>query len=283
MHGLQRSLLVIVFALPSCAFGTHETEATNVGEQPHDAGVVLQEGSIGLPQDSAVDSADSADRDADQDADLDAAPADGDPSLCASSPDGTVCATAPDACHDDGVCEGSVCVAPAPKADGTACGTADGCHDAPSCESGQCVEHAKPDGTSCASAPDACHTDGMCAGGVCGAPKARADGYNWDPSDSWKRCCGGKALRMDTDANCGVCGVQCNPSNGESCALNAANNQYYCTGCNASSACWSGCCSNSYGTPRRCAASDCVQGLCVGCPDGSCKQWSNASNSCSYE
>jgi|GEM_PF-654297 len=276
MLRLHWSIPVVLLFAASCAFGTHETEATNAGDPPEDSGAIVQEGSIVPPFESGT-------IDAMQDVPLeDASAADADSSFCASKPDGTVCEPSTDSCHDDGVCEGSVCRPPAPKLDGTVCGGADVCHEAPTCEAGQCTERPKPDGTPCAPAPDACHEDGVCSGGVCGAVKQREDGYNWDPSDTWKRCCGGQPLRMDTDAHCGVCGIACNASNGESCQKNAANGQYYCTGCIASAGCWSGCCSTSFGTPHRCAASDCVQGLCEGCPGGTCHQWPDASNSCSY-
>jgi len=164
---------------------------------------------------------------------------------------------------------------------GTVCGVGDACHEM-LCESGLCVAFEIPDGVECAAGPNACWKPGTCQDGICGTPTARADGYNWDPADTHRRCCGGQALRMDTKSNCGVCGIQCDSSDGQSCKLNAVNGRYYCEGCNASAKCWSGCCSTSYGQPYRCAASDCSGG-CIACPGGaSCQTSSQASNVCAY-
>lgn len=150
--------------------------------------------------------------------------------------------------------------------DGTICGVGDACNEMV-CSMGVCVSSSIPDGVECADAPNSCWEPGFCQGGVCGQPEARPDGYNWDPLDTWKRCCGGDPLRMDTNANCGVCGITCDVADGQTCALNPVNGKYYCEGCNASAACWSGCCSQSYGEPYRCAASDC-DGHCIACPAG---------------
>ena len=118
--------------------------------------------------------------------------------------------------------------------------------------------------------------------GVCGSPKALADGTNWDQADTWRRCCGGEPLRMDTNENCGVCGIQCNTGDGQSCKANVVNGLYYCEGCFASAACWSGCCSMSFGEPYRCAASDC-KGNCIDCPGSSiCVTSTGASLACAY-
>lgn len=167
--------------------------------------------------------------------------------------------------------------------DGTPCGAGDACYEL-LCEGGTCVTYELADGTVCDAAPNACWKAGTCENGVCGTATVRADGYNWDASDTWKRCCGGEAVRMDTNANCGVCGIQCDTSDGQSCKLNSANGKYYCEDCHASARCWSGCCSTSYGQPYRCAASDC-SGNCITCPSGSsCVQSPGvASLVCAYE
>lgn len=148
--------------------------------------------------------------------------------------------------------------------DGTICGPGGLCHEQV-CQAGACVTTAVPDGVECEAAPNACWEPGRCQGGTCASPKPLADGYNWDPADTWRRCCGGQPLRMDTNTNCGVCGIQCNAADGQSCKANPVNGLYYCEGCNASAACWSGCCSTSFGQPYRCAASDC-DGNCIACP-----------------
>lgn len=110
----------------------------------------------------------------------------------------------------------------------------------------------------------------------------RADGFNWLLGDDTARCCGGQAVRTTTDANCGVCGIQCNAANSESCQALAGH--YFCRGCVASAACWSKCCSTAF-TPYSCAASDCA-GNCTNtiCPAGTrCVVGApNSSNYCAY-
>jgi len=139
-----------------------------------------------------------------------------------------------------------------------------------------------PDGTVCKSAPDLCHTDGVCQGGACMAPSIHVDGYNWKSGDDTARCCGGVPVYTTSDTNCGVCGIACNGSNGESCSV--LGGHYFCRGCIASSACWSHCCSESF-SPPSCAASDCV-GNCSAayCPPGThCVAGNGVSSDyCSY-
>jgi hypothetical protein len=96
--------------------------------------------------------------------------------------------------------------------------------------------------------------------------EGKADGYNWDTNDTYARCCGGQQVRTVTDQNCGVCGIKCNAANSETCGV--VGGRYFCTGCVASTACWSKCCSTSF-TPHSCAASDCA-GNCSStyCPLG---------------
>lgn len=202
---------------------------------------------------------------------------------CTGLPDGTPCGAAPDICHDVPACQSGSCATAAAKADGTSCGTApDACHDAPTCQSGTCTPVDKADGTDCAAAPDDCHTAGTCTAGKCGAVGTRADGYNWDASDTTARCCSGSPIHTDTNSDCGACGIQCNASNGESCSL--LGGIYFCRGCEASSLCWSHCCSESF-SPYSCAASDCA-GNCSAtyCPAGThCVVGApNSSDYCSY-
>jgi hypothetical protein len=151
--------------------------------------------------------------------------------------------------------------------DGTPCGAGDACNDPPACQGGVCKPpQPKADGTVCAVAPDACHTDGTCKSGSCGAIGTRPEGYNWQSNDDTARCCSGKPLHTNTDSDCGVCGIQCNKSNGESCQI--LGGHWFCRGCISSSACWSHCCSLSF-NPSSCAASDCA-GHCSAqyCPQG---------------
>jgi len=202
---------------------------------------------------------------------------------CAGLPDGTPCGASPDVCHDAPVCSAGTCAPAAPKQDGFVCGTApDACHDAPACKSGSCAPVEKPDGTVCASAPDLCHTQGTCTAGKCGAVGTQPDSFNWQAGDGTARCCGGKPVHTNTDSNCGVCGIQCNASNGESCQT--LGGQWFCRGCVASAACWSHCCSESF-SPYSCAASDC-SGNCVAslCPAGAhcVPGGTTSSDYCSY-
>jgi hypothetical protein len=187
---------------------------------------------------------------------------------CQGLPDGTACGPAPDVCHDAPVCASGACAPPAAQPDGTVCAMApDVCHSNGTCSAGQCgAPAAKPDGTVCAMAPNACHTDGTCSAGNCGAVGNRADGYNWNPADSSAICCNAAEVEADTNSNCGACGIKCNASNSESCAI--LGGHYFCRGCVASDACWSKCCSESF-SPFSCAASDCA-GDCSAtyCPAG---------------
>jgi hypothetical protein len=139
-----------------------------------------------------------------------------------------------------------------------------------------------PDGTPCKQAPDACHVDGVCKGGVCMAPATHVDGYNWDSTNAYAICCGGVPVVANTDTNCGVCGIRCNGSNGESCQ--GLGGRYFCRGCIANSGCWSRCCSLSFNPPS-CAASDC-NGNCSSqyCPAGThcVVGFPTSSDYCSY-
>ncbi len=140
----------------------------------------------------------------------------------------------------------------------------------------------QPDGVKCDPAPDLCHTDGLCKSGVCQPPGIRGEGYNWKQGDDFARCCGGKPITTNTDANCGVCGIKCNAMNGESCM--ALGGRWFCRGCTSSAACWSKCCSQSFNPPS-CAASDC-NGNCSAqyCPMGTVCKLGNgmSSNYCAY-
>jgi hypothetical protein len=203
---------------------------------------------------------------------------------CQGLPDGTVCGPAPDVCLDAPLCASGTCAPPVAQPDGTECAMApDVCHSNATCSAGQCgAPPAKPDGTVCAMAPDACHTDATCSAGTCGAVGNRADGYNWNPSDASAICCNATEVEADTNSNCGACGIACNASNGESCAI--LGGHYFCRGCIASDACWSQCCSTSF-SPYSCAASDC-EGNCSAtyCPAGThcVSGGSTSSDYCSY-
>ncbi len=110
----------------------------------------------------------------------------------------------------------------------------------------------------------------------------KPDGYNYNPSDTYARCCDAGAVRTVTDDECGTCGIKCNTAKGQKCQL--AGPHYYCRGCVNSPDCWSSCCSLEFGTGL-CAASDCTTGACdpALCKGGTrCVTPGDASNYCSY-
>jgi hypothetical protein len=158
-----------------------------------------------------------------------------------------------------------------PNSDGTECAaTSDPCLEPGRCQAGACGPITMaPDGTVCAAAAGPCDTAATCKAGVCGAPGKHPDGYNYDQNDHLARCCGGAPTKVDSNGNCGACGVAC--ENGNTCIARNTGKQgetteYYCT-CNANAECWSKCCSTFYGPPYVCAASDCT-GACIACPGG---------------
>ena len=105
--------------------------------------------------------------------------------------------------------------------------------------------------------------------------------HQWDPSNPLARCCGGAPVLTNTNDNCGVCGIRCNESNGESCQ--ELDGHWFCRGCIANAGCWSGCCATSY-SPPSCSPADC-EGHCRNdiCPAGThCVDGTNTSDYCSY-
>jgi hypothetical protein len=101
----------------------------------------------------------------------------------------------------------------------------------------------------------------------------KGDGTQWDTSNYFARCCGGKPTNTDTDPdNCGVCGLKC--INGQVCEHeNAAfdSKAVYCTGCIGNS-CSSGlcCCKTVNTTQGACCPTNCME-QCVACPSGQCQ------------
>ena len=166
--------------------------------------------------------------------------------------------------------------------DGTLCGESEICNEMV-CQGGECVLIDIPDGVECDDAPSACHKPGVCESGKCTEPKLHPDGHNWDASEPLARCCGGKPVTVNTNSNCGACGIKCDTSDKQNCKKNPANGHFYCEGCEYSTKCWSGCCSMFWGEPYRCAASDC-EGHCITCPTGSsCVESTEAANVCVYD
>jgi hypothetical protein len=114
--------------------------------------------------------------------------------------------------------------------------------------------------------------------------QGKPDGYNWLPGDDTARCCGGQEVHTNTDQNCGVCGIKCNPTgNDPTQSCQQLGGHWFCRGCTANSYCWSSCCSTSF-SPYNCAASDCAGNCISTCPNGShcVLGGGTSSNYCSY-
>jgi hypothetical protein len=169
-------------------------------------------------------------------------------------------------------------------ADGVVCGSADPCNTPPTCLNGHCVQHPRADGTFCGYA-GGCQCQ-YCTGGACSETKACPQGFNWEAGVDVARCCGGLPVLTNTNANCGVCGVECmtaGVTSKQDCQL--LSGHYQCVNCAANSECWSGCCAIDT-TPYHCSESDCNTGACVAglCPSPStCVPGMSSPNYCSYE
>jgi hypothetical protein len=131
-----------------------------------------------------------------------------------------------------------------------------------------------------------CHCQ-YCKAGTCSDSKSCSDGFNWEAGVDVARCCGGLPVLTDTNANCGVCGIECmtaGVTSPQDCEL--LNGHYQCVSCAANSECWSGCCAIDT-TPYHCSESDCNTGACVAglCPAPStCVQASGVgTNYCTYD
>jgi hypothetical protein len=188
--------------------------------------------------------------------------------------------------RDQPVCDGGKCGDASPLD-----ASADGRDEAPPADAPRDVADAAPD--PCAQRPDGticaylggCNCT-ACKGGTCSDTKKCPEGYNWEAGDDLARCCGGLAVRTNTNANCGVCGIVCKTagvSTPQDCQPLAGH--YLCLGCSTNPECWSQCCSTSP-APNHCAASDCNMGTC---PDGICPApahcvvgTGNSPNYCSY-
>jgi len=139
------------------------------------------------------------------------------------------------------------------------------------------------DGTFCAYA-GACQCQ-YCSGGKCSDTKACPQGFNWEAGVEIARCCSGLPVLTDTNANCGVCGIECmtaGVTSPQDCQL--LGGTYQCVDCAANNECWSGCCAIDT-TPYHCSASDCNTGACVAglCPAPStCVVGNSGPNYCAY-
>ncbi len=127
-------------------------------------------------------------------------------------------------------------------------------------------------------APDDAGLDAPAVNPCIGKP----NGYAWDASDEYARCCNGVMVRTVTDEFCGTCEIACNRAKGQACE--EFRGRYYCRGCDANAECWSKCCSKQFGGGS-CAASDCNTGACNSalCTGGTvCVVPGDASNYCKY-
>lgn len=168
--------------------------------------------------------------------------------------------------------------------DDASCAAADPCNARATCQAGRCVHHPLEAGTYCAY-NGACQCGYCDNAGACSKTKACPEGFNWEAGVDIARCCGGLAVLTDTNANCGVCGVQCmtaGVSSPQNCQL--LSGHYQCVNCAANTECWSGCCAIDT-TPYHCSESNCNTGACVPglCPAPSqCVPGSGGPNYCSY-
>jgi hypothetical protein len=169
-----------------------------------------------------------------------------------------------------------------------------GCLDAPT---GDAVQPADG-GTESSPGPCATLADGAfcgyaggcqcqyCSGGACSDTKPCPQGFNWEAGVDIARCCSGLPVLTNTNANCGVCGVQCmtaGVTSPQDCQLLLGH--YQCVDCAANNECWSGCCAIDT-TPYHCSESDCNTGACVAglCPAPStCVQGGTGANYCTYD
>ena len=125
-----------------------------------------------------------------------------------------------------------------------------------------------------------------CNGGTCSDTKACPQGFNWEAGLDVARCCNGLPVLTNTNANCGVCGIQCataGVTSAQDCAL--LSGHYQCVDCAANNECWSGCCAIDT-TPYHCSESDCNTGACPPgiCPAPStCVPGTSAPNYCTYD
>jgi hypothetical protein len=125
-----------------------------------------------------------------------------------------------------------------------------------------------------------------CNGGACSDSKACPQGFNWEAGVDIARCCNGLPVLTNTNANCGVCGIQCataGVTSAQDCEL--LSGHYQCVDCAANNECWSGCCAIDT-TPYHCSESDCNTGACVAglCPAPStCVVGASTPNYCTYD
>lgn len=125
-----------------------------------------------------------------------------------------------------------------------------------------------------------------CNGGACSDSKLCPQGFNWEAGVDVARCCNGLPVLTNTNANCGVCGVECATAGVTSAQdCQPLSGHYQCVDCAANNECWSGCCAIDT-TPYHCSESNCNTGACVAglCPAPStCAQAAGTPNYCTYD
>jgi hypothetical protein len=169
-----------------------------------------------------------------------------------------------------------------------------GCSDAPPGDTSQPLDggaDSTPDPCATLEAGDLCAYAGgcqcqYCNGGACSDTKACPQGFNWEAGVDEARCCGGLPVMTNTNANCGVCGVQCMTAGVTSVQdCEPLSGHYQCVNCAANNECWSSCCAIDT-TPYHCSESNCATGACVPglCPSPStCVQGGTGPNYCTYD
>jgi len=142
------------------------------------------------------------------------------------------------------------------------------------------------DGIECAHSADPCQRSGTCSAGKCSPIGQVDDGQPVVSGGAYlDRCCGGHAVKLNSDDNCGGCGIQCH--NGFHCINSGATNDrmWWC-GCSTNADCWSNCCGTG-NTPNSaakvCSPSTCgATALCQGCPLGSSCEMTDPHYYCHY-
>jgi hypothetical protein len=173
-------------------------------------------------------------------------------------------------------------------------------NDHPGCADGGCLDAPTGDVLQSGDGGDPCTTlEGgalcayaggcqcqYCKNGACAAAEPCPQGFNWEAGVDIARCCGGLPVMTNTNANCGVCGIECmtaGVTSSQDCEL--LSGHYQCVDCAANNECWSGCCAIDT-TPYHCSESDCNTGACVPglCPAPStCVPGMSSPNYCSYD
>ena len=90
--------------------------------------------------------------------------------------------------------------------------------------------------------------------------------------DTSLRCCGHAETSVNTDSNCGACGIRCDTAHGHSCQVRGGNAM--CTNCknDGGGVCWTGCCLTYPASPDGVCVPNKPPFLCTVCDDDVCNQ-----------